>query len=185
MDANEPYKITWWTGDTPSDQLANAVKRWLSTPKRDLEDSVVVHTAMLSVGVDIDLVIADGQHRYVSTSESFANEEATARRQLRAAADALKSAVTASQRRVAVRNFLSALAELFLCLLRFVVRVLLALLSLLLGRGTADDASDWTSDLIDATPRATPRGPTFALPVLIHRGGHHSSRALGSAVLAA
>ncbi|MEU1148367.1 hypothetical protein ACFYO9_31665 [Streptomyces sp. NPDC005863] len=185
MEDHEPYDIRWFTGSRHCEQLGNAFKRLVRVHKHIAQDSSAVHTAMMSDSAQIDLVIADELHRYVSTFWNLADEEATARKQLRSAADALKSADTTGQRRVAVRNFLSALAELFLCLLRFVVRVLLALLSLRLGRVTTDDVPDWTSDPIDATPQITPRGPTFSFPALINRGGHHCSRALGSAILAA
>ncbi|WP_411115387.1 hypothetical protein [Streptomyces sp. 029-5] len=185
MDESEPYETTRFTGDTPWDQVEKSVKRWLSTPKRDLQPSLVVHTALISHGVDLDLLIRDESHRYLPKFNKRGGDEETARKRLRSAADTLKEAATASQRRSAVVEFLSALGELILCLLRFVIRVLLALLSLLLGRVTADDVPGWTTDPIDATPQITPRGPTPAFPVNINRGGQHSSRALGSAVLAA
>lgn len=108
-----------------------------------------------------------------------------ARARLRSAVENLRSATTATERRTAVRNFLAALAELIACLLRFLVRVLILLLSRLLGRAVADDVPVWKPEPIDTSPQITPRGPNSVFPVTNHRGGHHSSCALGSAVLAA
>ncbi|MEU8617047.1 hypothetical protein [Streptomyces sp. NPDC048623] len=117
-------------------------------------------------------------------SETGQAEPADARTRVRAAAEELRSASTAEERRTAARNFLSALAAFFVCLLRFLVRVLILLLSRLLGRVAADDVPAWKPDPIDAAPKITPRGPNTVFPVATYRGGRHSS-AQGSAVLAA
>ncbi|WP_158708854.1 hypothetical protein [Streptomyces sp. NRRL S-920] len=109
----------------------------------------------------------------------------SARKRYRAAADELRAATTVAERRTAARAFLAALAELVACLLEFLVVVLLVLLSRLLGRVAADDVREWKPEPIEAVPQITPRGPNSAFPVHTHRGGHHGSRALGSAVLAA
>lgn len=106
------------------------------------------------------------------------------RDRLRGAAEDLRSAVTVTERRSAVREFRAALAEFLDCLLRFLVRVLILLLSRMLGRVGADDVPVWKPDPIDATPQITPRGPNTAFPVTTYRGGRRSS-AQGSAVLAA
>lgn len=100
------------------------------------------------------------------------------------AAWGLRLAKTTIERRDAVREFLAALAELTAQLLRMLARVLLVLLSRLLGRATADDVPVWKPVPIESTPQIAPRGPNSAFPVSNHRGGHHRST-LGSVVLAA
>lgn len=96
----------------------------------------------------------------------------------------MQSATTADERRAAARSYLEALAELFACLLRFIVAALLLALFRSTTRLPESDHSDWKPDPIDASPGVTPRGPNRAVPVWINRGGHHRS-ALGSVVLAA
>lgn len=104
---------------------------------------------------------------------------------LRAASQRLREATKAEDDpRTAAREFLAALAELIACLLRFLVRMLILLLSRLLGRAAADDVPVWKPDPIDTTPQITPRGPNPIFPVFLHRGGFRRS-ALGSVVLAA
>ncbi|MCX4978530.1 hypothetical protein [Streptomyces sp. NBC_00620] len=107
-----------------------------------------------------------------------------ARERLRVLAENLRSASTANERRIAVREFLASLAEMISCLLRYLGRVLMLLLSLLLGSMVRNDVPAWTLDPLNASPQVNPRGPNSSFPVTIHRGGHRSS-ALGSAVLAA
>jgi hypothetical protein len=108
-----------------------------------------------------------------------------ARARFRAAAEQLRTAESATDRRTAAREFLAAMAELIAQLLHFLVRLLLLLLSKLLGlRGGIGDIPVWKPEPIDARPQVTPRGPNTAFPVKTHRGGHRSS-ALGSVVLAA
>ncbi|MER5501389.1 hypothetical protein ABT096_29870 [Streptomyces sp. NPDC002561] len=111
-------------------------------------------------------------------------EAADARTRARHAAENLRVAGTTTERRSAARAFLEALAELVLCLLRFLVHVLILLLSQLLGRGAANDMPVWTPVPIETAPQVAPRGPNIAFPVNTHRGGHHRST-LGSVVLAA
>ncbi|MDH6123028.1 hypothetical protein ABH930_007416 [Kitasatospora sp. GAS204A] len=116
-------------------------------------------------------------------SDAYA-EVSTARSALRSAADAMRQAETPGERREAVRGFLTATAELILCLLSFLVAVLLALLSRSLGRSSTDQVQVWQPEPIEESPQITPRGPNAPFPVSTYRGGHHRS-ALGSAVLAA
>ncbi|MFD7539579.1 hypothetical protein [Streptomyces sp. NPDC059819] len=106
------------------------------------------------------------------------------RSRLRVAAYGMRVATTAEERREAAREFLGALAELIACLIGFVVRLLLRLLSGLLGRATAYDVPAWTPMPLERTPQIAPRGPNPAFPVNTHRGGHQRST-LGSVVLAA
>ena len=103
---------------------------------------------------------------------------------LRGAVENLRSASTVTERRAAARDFLAALGELIACLLRFLVRVLILLLSRLLGRAAADDVPVWKPEPIDTSPQITPRGPNPAFRLHIHRGGFHRS-VFGSAVPAA
>ncbi|MFI0728608.1 hypothetical protein ACH4S9_06235 [Streptomyces sp. NPDC021225] len=103
---------------------------------------------------------------------------------VKSAVEDLRLASTAQERRCAVQRFLAALAELIACLLRFLGRLLILLLSRLLGRAAADEIPLWTPEPIDASPQITPRGPNLAFLVYTHRGGFRRS-ALGSAVLAA
>lgn len=112
------------------------------------------------------------------------NDGDNARARLRAAVENLRAASTAAERRIAARDFLSALGELIACLLRFLVRALIVLLSRLLGRAAADDMPVWKPEPIDTSPQLRPRGPNDAFPLYTHWGGFHRS-ALGSAVLAA
>ncbi|MFF9350525.1 hypothetical protein [Streptomyces sp. NPDC014734] len=96
----------------------------------------------------------------------------------------MRSATTVDELRSAAREYLEALAELFACLLRFIVAALLLALFRSTTRLPESDHSDWKSDPIDISPGIAPRGPNTAVPVLINRGGHHRST-LGSVVLAA
>ncbi|WP_143200084.1 hypothetical protein [Kitasatospora sp. CB01950] len=107
-----------------------------------------------------------------------------ARRQLNIAVDGLRHAQTATERRAAAREFLAALAELIACLLRFLVRALLRLLSGALARTRTADVPTWQPEPIEESPQITPRGPNSFFPVCTYRGGRRGS-ALGSAVLAA
>ncbi|MFE2747803.1 hypothetical protein ACFXKX_26280 [Streptomyces scopuliridis] len=107
-----------------------------------------------------------------------------ARDTLHEAGNKLKSATSRAERRVAVRGFLSALADLLLCLLQFLVRAVLMLLSQLIGRSSVIPTALWKPEPIDTSPRVTPRGPNPAFPVITYRGGHYRST-LGSVVLAA
>ncbi|MFJ3649880.1 hypothetical protein [Streptomyces murinus] len=105
-------------------------------------------------------------------------------RRLWRAAWGLRRAKTTIERREAAREFLAALAELRAQLLQMLARVLLVLLSRLLGRTAADDVAVWKPVPIDSTPQIAPRGPNPVLPVNINRGGHQRSM-LGSVVLTA
>ncbi|MFL4495932.1 hypothetical protein ACJ6WD_32530 [Streptomyces sp. VTCC 41912] len=107
------------------------------------------------------------------------------RSRLHVAAYGMRTATTAEERREAAREFLSALAELIARLIGFLARLLLRLLSGLLGRAARNDLPVWTPIPLERTPEVIPRGPNPAFPVNINWGGHHSSRAPGSAVLAA
>lgn len=106
------------------------------------------------------------------------------RARLRDAAEDLRAAVTIAERRTAVREFRAALAEFLVCLVQFLVRVLILLLSRMLGRMGADDVPVWKPDPIDTAPQITPRGPNTSFSVTTYRGGRRSS-AQGSAVLPA
>ncbi|MEB3965614.1 hypothetical protein OKJ48_36100 [Streptomyces kunmingensis] len=108
-----------------------------------------------------------------------------ARSRLRQAADALHTAQGTAERRTAAGEFLAALAELVAQVFAFLVRVLMRLLSRLLGYPSADDVPVWAPVPLERTPEISPRGPNSAFPVNTHRGGHYDSRALGSAILAA
>lgn len=107
-----------------------------------------------------------------------------ARAHVKSLVEELRSASTLNERRIAVREFLAALAEMIARLLHFLVRALILLLSQLLGSVTKDDAPAWRVDPIAASPQIAPRGPNHAFPVLSYWGGRHRS-ASGSAVLAA
>ncbi|MFI6374082.1 hypothetical protein [Streptomyces sp. NPDC050546] len=106
------------------------------------------------------------------------------RNRLLAAGEELRNAATQGEKRAAVREYLAALADLILCLLRFLVSAVWLLLSLLMSHADAGLAVFWKPPPIDAAPQIAPRGPNSPFPVLTYRGGHHRS-ALGSAVLAA
>lgn len=106
------------------------------------------------------------------------------RNRLLAAGEGLRNAATQREKRVAVREYLAALADLILCLLCFLVSAVRLLLSLLMSRADSGLATVWRPPPIDAVPQIAPRGPDFPFPVPTCRGGHHRS-ALGSAVLAA
>ncbi|MFE6916499.1 hypothetical protein [Streptomyces rubiginosohelvolus] len=107
-----------------------------------------------------------------------------ARARVKLASEDLRVARTAAERRSAARAYLEALADLISCLIRFLVRALILLLSWLLGRGAVTDTPVWTAVPIDTAPQVAPRGPNSAFPVFIYRGGHFRS-ALGSVVPAA
>lgn len=133
---------------------------------------------------DLELRLLDELNTYSSCCARPADfSPIDARSRFRMAADRLRTAESAADRRSAARDFLWALAELIVCLLRFMVRALFALLSRLLGREVADEAPTWKPDPIDTAPQIAPRGPNSAFPVTTHRGGHCRST-LGSVVLA-
>ncbi|MFE2734115.1 hypothetical protein [Streptomyces sp. NPDC059349] len=94
------------------------------------------------------------------------------------------SASTVDELRSAARAYLAALAEMFACLLRFIVAALLLALFRSTARLPESDHSDWKPTPIDASPCIAPRGPNSAAPALIVRGGHSRST-LGSVVLTA
>ncbi|MEU2332678.1 hypothetical protein ABZ770_16090 [Streptomyces sp. NPDC006654] len=103
------------------------------------------------------------------------------------AAEARKLMLSASsvdELRSAAREYLAALAELFACLLRFIIAAVLLALFRSAARLPESDHSDWKPAPIDAFPRIAPRGPNFAAPVLTVRGGHSRSTP-GSVVLTA
>ena len=107
------------------------------------------------------------------------------RERLRAVALTLRNATLPDDRRSAVKEFLAAMSDLIAQLLRFLVELLILLLSQLLGHRTGiDDARAWSPEPIDAFPQVAPRGPNSAFPVFTHRGGRQRST-LGSVVLAA
>ncbi|WUH96090.1 hypothetical protein OG900_10265 [Streptomyces sp. NBC_00433] len=113
------------------------------------------------------------------------SESASARARLRDAVDGLRTAKSLRERRLAAREFLDAVAELIICLLAFLSRALLLLLSRLLNRaGTKDDLPTWMPDPIETAPQITPRGPNPAFPVSTYRGGRRSSTPGGVAVAA-
>ncbi|WP_326811565.1 hypothetical protein OIE62_15935 [Streptomyces scopuliridis] len=86
------------------------------------------------------------------------------RSRLDVAAYGMRTATTTEERRQAAREFLSALGDLLACLIGFVVRLLLRLLSGLLGRATVIDVSVWPPIPLERTPEITPRGPNVCLP---------------------
>jgi hypothetical protein len=100
------------------------------------------------------------------------------------AGELLRNAVTRSDKRAAVREFLEALTELVLFLVRLFACAALLLLSCSVSRINVGTKALWKPPPMDTAPQITPRGPNSAFPVNTYRGGHHSS-ALGSAVLAA
>ncbi|MFG2906220.1 hypothetical protein ACGF13_14270 [Kitasatospora sp. NPDC048286] len=106
------------------------------------------------------------------------------RERVKEAANCMRLAASIEEKRASARAFLQAVAELVLCLLRFLVRALLALLSRSLGCANANSAPTHKPVPIDLTPQITPRGPNSAFPVITHRGGLRSS-ALGNVVVAA
>lgn len=130
----------------------------------------------------LDLVWAADERPPVSI-EVKGTDERTCRRLWRAAWG-LRHAKTSSERRKYVREFLSALAESSAQLLQTLARVLLVLLSRLLGCNATFDIPEWKPVPLDTAPQIAPRGPNFAFPVSNHRGGHYRST-LGSVVLAA
>ena len=136
----------------------------------------VVHLSMLDLAATAARLDFD--------AECFRLERDDAHARLRTAVENLRAARTATERRCAVKDFLAAVGELIAYLLRFLVRVLMLVLSRLLGRATNDDSPVWKPEPIDTAPQITPRGPNFAFPVTIHRGGGQRST-LGSVVLAA
>ncbi|MBC9714491.1 hypothetical protein H9Y04_18175 [Streptomyces sp. TRM66268-LWL] len=147
--------------------------------------SAILSTVIQMVGRGVrrgvppeNLIILDGCY----VGRAFEGENAHAR--VKKAAEGLRAASTAVQRRAAVKEYLCALAELIVCLLRFLLDVLIAILSAILGREATDDVPVWKPDPIETTPQITPRGPNAAFPVNTYRGGHSRS-ALGSVVLAA
>ncbi|MFE2625925.1 hypothetical protein ACFXKH_38675, partial [Streptomyces caelestis] len=117
--------------------------------------------------------------------KTFQQQAAGVLTRLLAAAAHLQKASTTRERREAAHEFCAAVADLLAHILAFLVRALLRLLSGLLACTTANDIAVRTPVPRELLPDITPRGPNPAFPVSEHRGGHHSSRALGSAVLAA
>ncbi|MFF3544624.1 hypothetical protein ACFYXD_22570 [Streptomyces platensis] len=144
---------------------------WLTTPVSDgpAPDSVP------------DFVWVDGERLFIV--EAKGSRERACKRLWRAAWG-LRHAKTTIERRDSAREFLAALAELSAQLLQMLARVLLVLLSRLLGRTAADDVPVWKPVPIDSTPQIAPRGPNPTFPVNVNRGGHYRSTR-GSVVLAA
>ncbi|MET8715799.1 hypothetical protein ABZV52_21835 [Streptomyces sp. NPDC004735] len=137
---------------------------------------------VVKLAQNLDFVwAADGQPTLIIEAKS-ASERAC--KQLWRAAWGLRNAKTSSERRKYVREFLGALAESIAQLLQMLARVLLVLLSRLLGRTGTFDMLAWKPVPLDSAPQITPRGPDHAFPVNIYGGGHYRS-ALGSVVLAA
>jgi hypothetical protein len=118
------------------------------------------------------------------TQLQLAQAKNDARTRVAKAVERLRAASAADERRAAAREFLAALAELVAVLLHFLVRVLLLLLSRLLGESAAMNAPAWKPVPIETTPQVAPRGPNSAFPVNTYRGGHDCST-LGSVELAA
>ncbi|MFB7129806.1 hypothetical protein [Kitasatospora sp. NPDC056273] len=116
-------------------------------------------------------------HRQGPTPKS-----ATAR--VKHAADRLRTAEPGPERRETAREFLEALAELIICLLRLLVRALLRLLSITLARTRTANLPTWQPEPIEESPQIAPRGPNVPFPVSTHRGGRRSST-LGNVVVAA
>lgn len=135
----------------------------------------------VSDGQAPDSVWVNGERQFIM--EAKRSHERACKRLWRAAWG-LRHAKTTIERRDSAREFLAALAELSAQLLQMLARVLLVLLSRLLGRTAAEDVPVWRPVPIDSTPQIAPRGPNPAFPVNINRGGHHRSTP-GSVVLAA
>ncbi|MDT0454832.1 hypothetical protein RM550_03625 [Streptomyces sp. DSM 41527] len=135
----------------------------------------------VSDGQAPDSVWVDGERLFIVRDKG---SHKRAGKRLWRAAWGLRHTKTTIERRDSVREFLAALAELSAQLLQMLARVLLVLLSRLLGRTAADDVPAWKPVPIDSTPQIAPRGPNPAFPVNINRGGHRRST-LGSVVLAA
>jgi hypothetical protein len=119
-----------------------------------------------------------------SAVENLRKSTNAAQARLREKSNCIRNAKTRVERRAAVRDFLTALAELLLCLLRFLIHAMRILLSRLVGSSAMPPKPLWVPEPIEVSPQITPRGPNSAFPVMPYRGGHHRS-ALGSAVLAA
>ncbi|AKA08867.1 hypothetical protein SAZ_26415 [Streptomyces noursei ZPM] len=161
MEENETQLSGFYTPHA----LIEATVEWFLAD----HDQIVIDSAEL----------IDGQHRLSSVARALIPSR------LHVAAYGMRTATTAEERRQAAREFLSALAELIARLIGFLARLLLRLLSGLLGRTAGNDLPVWTPIPLERTPEVIPRGPNPAFPVNINWGGHHSSRALGSAILAA
>ncbi|MEW1668795.1 hypothetical protein ACWGSB_01725 [Streptomyces albidoflavus] len=155
--------LRWWVG------------RGKSTVYVDFHDVAVLH--------DLGKISPEFQMGPEPVEQAAVAAE-SARERFRETAEQLRAATAPAERRLAARAFLAALAELVACLLRFLVAVLLLLLSRLQGSATADELPTWKPDPIETAPQIAPRGPNPAFPVNINRGGRRRS-ALGSAVLAA
>ncbi|MFB6604538.1 hypothetical protein ACFCXR_30645 [Streptomyces noursei] len=105
--------------------------------------------------------LIDGQHRLGRVTRELIPSR------LHVAADGMRTATSAEERRQAAREFLNALAELIARLIGFLVRLLLRLLSGLLGRTTGNDLPVWAPMPLERTPEVIPRGPNPAFPVNI------------------
>lgn len=181
--------------------------RFSSTDIR-ISGSYVKQTRLLPVFVDeMDLTpteirIAEGLYEKFSRSFSELFETSIAeclqkigrlnrsrppvkppKERLREAAEALRSAPIGDGTQNLVAEFLSALAELLAYRVSSQRRNLLLLL-VVVGVEPRD-CPVWVPIPLDTSPQVAPRGPNSVFPVMIYRGGHHSSRAFGSAVLAA
>ncbi|MBC3987842.1 hypothetical protein H8N00_02740 [Streptomyces sp. AC563] len=124
-------------------------------------------------------------HHYSQAAAEALLSARSARDALKAAAMRMRQAEGVEDRRTAAREFLTALADLLSAVVRFLVHALLLMLSRLLCQAAVGDVPVWQPVPLERTPEITPRGPNSAFPVNTHRGGHHGSCALGSAVLAA
>ncbi|MFB7379857.1 hypothetical protein ACFC26_16500 [Kitasatospora purpeofusca] len=138
---------------------------------------------------DVEVVISDiaplgDLAQRLGRLRRHAETTASATVRVKNAADRLRTTKVGAERRSAVREFLAALADLIICLLRFLVRTLLLLLSRSLARTGSADVPVWKPQPIDVSPQITPRGPNAAFPVNTYRGGRRRS-ALGNVVLAA
>lgn len=121
---------------------------------------------------------------FTGSNDPTGEQLCSARERVRESAKAMQRAENTNARRAAARDFLAAVAELVLCLLCFLVRALLTLMSRSLGRTSANHTLVWQPEPIEESPQITPRGPNTALPVSCYRGGRRSS-ALGNVVVAA
>ncbi|MGW5418929.1 hypothetical protein [Streptomyces sp. NPDC003943] len=173
LDHNVIARLWAKSSDGLRSALAEQFQRLLSEDREDQNDT----SWLWPKGDDYDVVCSFKRLRNL-------RQPLGTRDRLKAAAEDLRSANTVTERRAAVREFRAAFAEFVASLLRFLVRVLILLLSRMLGRAGADDVPVWKPDPIDAAPQITPRGPNLAFPVTTYRGGRRSS-AQGSAVLVA
>ncbi|GAA2168034.1 MULTISPECIES: hypothetical protein [Glycomyces] len=98
------------------------------------------------------------------------------RSRVRTAFEAIQSASTVESRRSAARAFLAALSDLICDLRILLARILMILLSLLMGRqGSASSAPVWKIHPLKIYPQVTPRGSNYSFPVLVRRGSHEGS----------